>query len=168
MGNEQCSSGAVSRSAFTAQPPRTAISRPVISPQPAAGGSKPIKTTFIYNREILGSGKFQNLSTGTTSKAHSGAMGSGLFPSGALKNYGQTPVGTYEVKSCRSGVDSTGGIKRCDIVPSGHKALGRTHLQVHEPSKSKLKAALNADSKGCIVTKAVKDMKAGDKVVVRD
>jgi len=165
MGNDPSCGGAVSRPIRTPQPAR--IARTSANPA-GGGGSKPIKTTFIYNREILGSGTFKNVSSGTTSSAHSGALGSGLFPTGALKNYGQTPVGTYEVKSCRAGPDSTGGIKRCDIVPTGHNALGRTQLQIHEPSTNKLKAALNADSKGCIVTEGVKSVKAGDKIVVRD
>jgi len=165
MGNDPSCGGGVSRPVCTPQPVRIAST----SSKPSTGsGSKPIKTTFIYKREILGSGTFKNLSTGKTSSAHSGAMGSGLVPTGAIKNYGQTPVGTYEVKSCRSGPDSTGGIKRCDIVPKGHNALGRTHLQVHEPSTNKFKAMLNADSKGCIVTKGVESLKAGDTVVVRD
>lgn len=120
-------------------------------------------TTYTYTREHFGSGSFKNESSGKNGKAHSGRFLSGAIPSGAIKNYGQTPTGRYEVKTVRDD-----GIRKCDIAPVGHDALGRTSLQVHEPTTSKWRAAIHADSMGCIVTKSAVDLKVGDKVIVKD
>ena len=125
------------------------------------------QNTFTYKRETMGSGTIKNEKTGETSKANSGMPGSGLFDSSGIKNFGQTPKGTYTAENCRSGKSSTGGIPRCDLKPTKDTDVkGRTHLQIHGKSTNAVKSATNTDSRGCIATKAAKDVKNGDKIVV--
>lgn len=131
--------------------------------------SNPFKgNSYTYQKETFGNGSITNNSTGKSQPAHSGGIGSGIFSSESFKSYGQTPSGTYTLNNCREGANSTGGIKRCDLVPdAGTNTLGRTSLQVHEPSTNSIKKAILADSKGCIVTEAVNEMKNGDKITVK-
>lgn len=127
-------------------------------------GKAPAARTFAYTRETVGNGSL-SAPSGKTYPANSGGLGSGLVGGAqSVRNYGQTPVGTYTATNCRE----TGGLKRCDLAPSkGTNVEGRTALQIHGKSLHPVKSALNADSRGCIATPGVKEVRNGDTIVVK-
>lgn len=118
--------------------------------------------TWSYTKETVGSGSITN--GHSTFPANSGMPGSGLLGNSSTSNYGQTPSGLYRAENC--GV-RTGGIERCDLVPIGHDALGRTHLQIHEKNPG-WRGSVGLDSRGCIATEAVKSVTDGDFINVLD
>lgn len=121
--------------------------------------------TYVYDRETFGRGKLTKQFDKTIYEANSGVFLSGLSEwSDSIRNDGQTPAGLYVIGSVGKG---TGGIIRANLIPIGHDAKGRTHLQIHEKSPNRIKAAMDMDSKGCIATDAAKYVKEGETILVK-
>ena len=122
------------------------------------GGSK---NNFTYSQSGC---TFTNNKTGSSSSAHSGIPILSSMMGDNTPNIGKTPTGNYTVTQLK--YDPSTGMRRGVLRPDGHDAKGRTALQVHYPSSNPAKAALNLDSRGCIVTDMTKNVKAGDKIKV--
>ncbi|GAU87619.1 hypothetical protein RvY_00438 [Ramazzottius varieornatus] len=137
---------------------------------------------FIFSKDFMSSnnGTFcPSTKPDCNSAAHSGTptylspFGVSIHP--GLKSHtirllgiptpgGPAPPGLYQTSNCGRKTESD--IYRCNLNPIGHNAMGRTALQVHEPSTNWLRRVTNMDSLGCIVTPDASRVQNGDIVGV--